>query len=84
MHVPVDSDDDNSSDEEDEEEAGNGRFKEEGGKGTGTGGGDGVDAAAIHLSDLSLFDPELGHRQGSNAGENLDPLTYRNFPRNDS
>jgi hypothetical protein len=67
LYVPHDSDDDNSSDEENEDKTEKGRSK--GKAGTGACDGTGSDVSTIHLSDLSLNDPELGHRQDSDAGQ---------------
>ena len=67
LYVAHDSDDDNSSDEENEDNTEEGRSK---GKAvTGASEGTGSDVSTIHLSGLSLTDPELGHRQDGDAGQ---------------
>jgi hypothetical protein len=64
LYVAHDSDDDNSSDEENEDKTEKGRWEGKAGRGDSAG----SDVSTIHLSGLSLSDPELGHRQDSDAG----------------
>ena len=80
LYVAHDSYDDNSSDEENEDKTEKGRSKGRAYTGTGDSDETGSDVSTVHLSSLSLNDPELGHRQDGDAGQCRTLATHPPIP----